>query len=406
MTEAKMTCEPPDEDEIDLRELFHTIVKRKKMIAILFGSAVLIAITFSVSIPRVYEGRVSLMIPSVKEGVEGAFTLEMHKELLRSNIVLQKTIGQLNLVDRAGRLVGVDDLLGMISLSEVKGTSILQLRVRHDAPEVAAEVANAWAVTYVDCIRELMAAENRDGRDFIERQFSLAQESLADVEERVKEFKNQYIADLVEEGLNIKKAKLNEYQKKILDARMIIKRDENILVELKQQIAGQEKVVVLSKAITDDALWQRMDHDLSAFDKRLRTEEINPIYRDLEARIVNTEIELKTTKVQVEDLAKEAAVLEKEITALAETVHQKAVDWAQLSRQVDTAQKIYDIFKTRMEGLRMSAAGHNTKILSLANPPKTPIARGTAKRVMMAGILSLVLGVFAAVGMEFMGNSK
>lgn len=141
------------------------------------------------------------------------------------------------------------------------------------------DIANVWAQEYIEYSQELILGEVKGTGEFVTDQFGIVQQKLVQSEEKVKEFKDKYKLDLMRAELDIKKAKLNEYKKELIDLEVAFKTKEDSLKEFNKQIAKQEKFIIVSKAITDDALWQRdlKEKDISALNKKkLRSEEINP----------------------------------------------------------------------------------------------------------------------------------
>jgi polysaccharide biosynthesis transport protein len=435
MPDQTQTPQPQQihEDEIDLRELINVIIKRKKLILGIFLASVIITAVISFLQPKTYQAHTSLMImPSrmqamlsptqfaldiqqqyvqadtIQPKYPPAISLTTHKELLKSNAVLEKVIDRLKLVDKSGKSLAPDGLSEKLNIMEIKETNILQLEVKDANPKTAQRIANAWAEEYVKYSQEFISGEARGKGDFILDQFEVAKENLVQSEKHVKDFKNKYKLDLMRAELDMKKSKLNEYKKELIDLEIALKTKENSLGELKEQISNQSKFIVVSKAITDDALWQKSQKDLFGLDERkLRSEEINPIYRDLETRIVNTEIDLNTLKAKADYIRKAQAGIEIEIDKLSEAINQKEFELTQLNRQMEIYKRTYDNLSTKIEEVRIIRAAQlgETKIVSPALEPKSPIAPNKKLNVALAGIISLMFATFLSFFMEFWQKS-
>lgn len=179
---------------------------------------------------------------------------------------------------------------------------------------------------------------------------------------------------------------------------------ENSLTELRKQISQQDKFIIVSKAITNDALWQKAEKDLSGLDKRLRSEEINPIYQDLATKIVNTEVEFNILKSKAEHLRQAQVLAEQEINALAQIIQQKEFDLIQLNREVNIYKETYDSLAGKIEMIRMvNVSGFGEmQIVSQAHAPKYPMSRGAKKKIAIAGVLGLISGIFLAFMLEIL----
>ena len=135
---------------------------------------------------------------------------------------------------------------------------------------------------------------------------------------------------------------------------------------------------------------------------------INPIYQDLEERIVNGEIDINTLKARGEYLSGSIESLTKETNELENNIIQKVFELTQLTRQVDIAKKSYDSFSNKVQDTRAIKAAQlgEVKIVSSATVPNYPANQGKLKRVALAGFLSLMFGAFLAFGMEFWKKGK
>ena len=416
----------PQEDEIDLGELINVIAKRKKMIMAICGISVAVAVVISLLLPRVYQARVSVMImPSrmqvmlsptqvfldVPQGASAqaqsdaqqkyapTISIATHKELLRSTEVLDAVINELSLADRSGNRLTVDSLLKKLGIEDVEGTNILLLTARDTEPGTARDIVNAWARIYTGYSQALIADEVGGRGTFIDEQFEAVRDSLIAAEQAVIDFKNRHKLDLMRAELDIKKAALNSYKKELVESQVMAAVQEKQLAELRKQMSGQEPFIIVSKAITDDALWQKSGRELSGLDdKKLRSEVINPLYRDLETRIVNTEVELNTLRLKMEHLRSAQAAMEKEIDTLAKSIHEKEFEFTQLNRQVDIHKRPYEILSSRIEEGRIIRAAHlgEVRVASAALEPGYPVTKKKKRIVALAGILSMMFGVFMA----------
>lgn len=414
---------PELEQEINLRDYIDVIIKRKKVILSIFFASVILASIASFMMPKVYQGTALIMItPSRVQNVlsleqislagqKPTLSLETHKILMKSTVVINRIIDELQLVDGTGKGILPENLSKQLNVKNTKDTNILQLNAMADSPKRAQELANTWAQEYERYNQALITGEIKGTGDFVAGQFEIAKQNLIEAEEKVNDFKDKYKVDLMKAELDMKKTKLNESKKELMGLEIALKTKEDSLKELKKEFAKQEKFIVVSKAITDDALWQKSSKEESAGDldkKKLKSEEINPIYRDLETRIVNTEIELNTLRPKFEYLKQSVISGEKEINELEKIVNQKELELVQLNRQVEIYKKTYDNLSNKIEDARIAKTAQlgDVKIVSPATESRQHISPNKRQNVIFAGMLSLMLGVFLAFFMEFLEKSK
>jgi len=411
------------EDEIDLREYIKVIIKRKKFILSFFSIAIILAAIIVSVTPKTYKATATIMItPSAIQSVFSPIkelgggnagdkaspwdiSIATHVNLLKSNLVLERTIEKLNLKDRSGREMAIEDLARKLSIKKAIGESVIELEATDVDPQEASNIVNAWAEQYVEYSQELVMGEINGIGDFVMTQFEASQKDLLKAEEAVKDFRKSNKLDLMGAELRMKKGKLNGYKNELDGTGLAIKTNEETLHGLKEQIAKQKKYIILSKAITDDALWQMSSKEdgLSGLDKKgLRSEDINPIYQDLETRIVNGEIEVNTLKAREELLNKSIGSLIGETKELDDDILQKNFDLVQLTRQVSIFKRSYDDFSNKIQESRMTKEAQfgEVKIVSPASLPSYPIG-GKMKKIFLAGIISLIGGLFLTFFVEF-----
>lgn len=424
-------------DEIDLRDYINVIIKRKRIIITVFVVSVISSLIVSLFSKKMYQASVSIMITPSKiqsalsptqvsldvEKIEAtgayitpkpAISLATHKLLLKSDAVLKRVIIRLDLRSKSGRQLGSEDVSQKFTIRETKETretNILQLEVRDEVAKKAMEIANAWAQEYTAYSQELILGEVKGAGDFITDQFSIAQKNLMERESKVKDFKDKYKLDLMRAELDIKKANLNGYKKELIDLEVALKTKQDALRQFKKEIAKQDKFIIVSKAITDDALWQETmrQKGTSTLDKKkLSSEQLNPIYQDLETRIVNAEIEINTLTPRFEYLSKSIALNELEINELEKTINQKEFDLVQLDRQVEIYKRTYDNLSRKIEEARIAKAAQlgEVRIVSPAAEPQYPTSNKLGLSIMASAVLSLILGTLLVFFMEYWQKTK
>ncbi|TRZ96011.1 hypothetical protein D4R78_01740 [bacterium] len=432
------TQQPPVEDEIDLRDYINVIIKRKKIILTIFFVSVLTTAIISFLQPKTYKASVYIMVlPSqiqtalfpaeVSFGVgkldtagesyqkKPLMSLLTHKILLKSDVVSKRIIDALGLTDKSGKALTPEDLKNNLKIDGTKKdeeSNVIELVVESTDPKKATDIVNAWSQEYIKYNQELISGEVKGSGDFINNQFEIAKRNLFKIEEEVRDFKNKNRIDLMRGDLNIKKGRLSEFKKELIDLGSILRLKEVTLVQNKVEIQKQDEFIIVSKAITDDALWQKSinkEKDASDFNKKkLKSEVINPIYQNLKSKIVDLEIEINTIKPRVAYLKNEIGPLEEEVNRLEEYVNQKEFELIQLNRQTEIFAKTYANLSSRIEDARIinQAQLGEVRIVSPAFEPKIPKKLNKRQNVAISGLVSLIFGTFMAFFAEYWEKSK
>ncbi len=121
----------------------------------------------------------------------------------------------------------------------------------------------------------------------------------------------------------------------------------------------------------------------------------------LQMEIANTEFELSYSR----DLAKK---LEDQVMTLKIAINEKKVRFTELNRQLQICQETYNHLSSKIEEARIAKAMElgEVKVVSLAFEPKYPVWPRKRQILAVAGVTSLILGVFAAFFLESRDKEK
>ncbi len=421
------------ENEVNLRNYIDVLLKRKRLIISIFLISTIATAIVSLRIPKAYQAFTQIMvIPSSlqqalkptqlslnigKTGKGGSgdnrstLSLETHKSLLLSSLVLTQMLERVKLSEETS----MASLRSKLSVKEIKGTSLLELRVKDKEPKRAKNIADIWADEYFKYNRQLLSGEVKGSGEFIMNQFKLVQEELEAQEDKIEAFLKKNNLDLMEQELEIKKTKFFNYRYELSGLELNIKTHEDNLKEFKAQIKTQDRYILVSKAITDEALWKETlekgpeKKDLEELDRfKLQSQELNPIFQGLEEKIVNTQIDLNTLKSKQKYLKSESNILRREIIELRNEIKGKDMELVRLNRELKIKKGTYNGLTSKVNEIMISKAAElgEVRIVSPAIIPEIPIPPKRRQRVVISGIVSLMFGVFLAFFVEFWQASK
>lgn len=423
------------EDEDNLRDYINVVLKRKKIIISILLIPTITTAVVLLLMPKIYQAITQIMItPSSLERTldptqlsldisrtkEGEYTsgrptmsIETHKSLLLSNLILAKISEKVK--SPKDEKVTLESLRKCLDIEEVKKTSIIELKVKNKEPNMAKEIANIWANEYFEYNRQLLSGEIKGSGEFIMDQFNLTRKEMEAQEDEIEAFLKKNNIDLMKQELEIQKTKLNDYKKELAGLELNIKTQEDNLKECKTQIATQDRYILVSKAITDEALWKRVleespeQKDLKELDElKLRSQVLNPIYQYLEAKIVNTKIALNTLKAKQKYLEDETNILEPKVIKLMNKIREKEKELGRLNRKLNLKNEIYNTLSTKLNEIRIAKAAEigEVRIASPAVTPEKPIGPKKRQAIAISGILSFMFGIFAAFFLELIQRLK
>lgn len=254
--------------------------------------------------------------------------------------------------------------------------------------------------------------------------------------ERVRlEFINRWKPDLLKAQLKIQEAKLTKFQDQLLETEIAVKTKRDTLTQIKKQIQSQPQYLVLSKAMTDEALWDKIESvqaELPEELNRLPTtqieyealvpksdhlkselERIRETIDELQSLITEKEIELfallKDTELELKhllvDRKTELAVLtkahESEVTRLK---REKDFQINESNREVAAARRAYEPVAEKYKSVELAKVQleeSDVKIRALAVAPGRPIGRRTSLNTPVALVVGFMLSVLLAFVLEY-----
>ena len=157
-----------EEKELQLRDYIKVILKRKKIILIIFFVAVFAATIVSFLMPKVYETSTVIKSGYVEEPI---IKYEKAKEMIMNSEVLSQVIA------KAGIEIEVSDILrrNIVRIEEIKDTQSFKVTVQYSDPQKTKEIAEIIGKIYVE-----------EGQKLYQKRINLVKKELETVETTMK----------------------------------------------------------------------------------------------------------------------------------------------------------------------------------------------------------------------------
>jgi len=142
------------------------------------------------------------------------------------------------------------------------------------------------------------------------------------------------------------------------------------------------------------------------------SEEINPIYYNLAQQLASTNILINYLKAEENQLKKNINDFNISLEALKEALKEESTErkliLSQLNREYSAKEKAYINLYGKAEEIRLTETAESDllKIASLAYEPRAPIKPNKKLNILIAGVLGLFVGIFAAFFLEFWQKGK
>ncbi|MGH7493288.1 MAG: GumC family protein [bacterium] len=340
----------------------------------------------------------------------------------------------------------VEDLRERLSVTPIRDTDMIEIRVSAMSPEEAMFITNALANAYSERNRLNSQEEIRQVKNFLENQLRTVESQLAHSEDSLKSFKQsekvvamsdetqELIRKLAEfEGLY--NEALTEYQSNqqrlaYIDKQLDLNKEnfdlQNISTtpyfeSLKKQIGefvSKRALYVanlLNKGVyrEDDPQLRQYDEQIEILNKQLReeiaklakAEVLDPVAlsSNLVARKIEIEANLQALQPKLDALKNVVAQYNREL----ETLPEKSLQLARLQRSAAVDEKIYLMMKEKFTETRITEVGQlgQVRIIDPAKAPKIPIRPRTKLNLVLGALIGLGLGLALTFLMEYIDNT-
>lgn len=404
-----------EEKEIDLREIIGILLKRKWTVIVIFLVACVSSIIYSLVLPKIYESTVTLIIlpPRFKpEFTLPTFSVETYRDLLKSKGILKRVEESLNLKEK----ITVFSLERMLTVKvveqkagakgEIKYAPLIELKAKGNSPALAKSLVEKWTEIFLEQHKELSCREKDLSQLYISSQYDETKQKLFVIEEKIKNFEIKWKISILKRELEIKENRFVGGKKRLQEIEKEFAMKKVELTSSEEEFKKQKLTLVLSKAITDDALWEEKlkgGEEREIENLSLKSEQINPLYLKLREKITNLKIKIKSLENEKGYTEKEIKKLKGEIDYLKNLIYEKSLLLERMQREKNALKETYSLFLQKMESTRISKVEQITdiKIISEAVLPERRIKPNRRQIVMISGIIGIIFGTFIAFLKEF-----
>jgi uncharacterized protein involved in exopolysaccharide biosynthesis len=389
-------------DEINLLDYWRVIKKRRKVILLLFFASVVSAAIISLLMTPIFQAKATLMpvessqgrfsaalgslqnLPFVGGAVGGALgktATDKLISLMKSRTVAEDVIKSLKLMPilfkdawdvknnrwKISKPPTLQDTVNLLQKSMVKiaddRKGLISISVEYKNPELAANIANE----YMDALQRFLSTSAlslaKRNRIFLEKQIGVTKKDLRETEESLKDFQTS------------KKISVLDAQ-----AEAAIKAQ----AELKAQIITREV-------------------QLGAF-REFATKE-HPDVKRLEDELRELSQQLKRLEEGTKNPEKKESIGAFITLSDAPTV---GLEYGRLRRDALIQQKVFELLTQQLELAKIEEAKDDItfQIIDPAIPPEKRIKPSRRTNVLLAGVVSLFLGVFLAFFLEYLAKQK
>jgi uncharacterized protein involved in exopolysaccharide biosynthesis len=379
-----------NDEDVTLFDYWQVVSRRKK--SIIAFCAVVVAATLAVSLmlPKIFESTATLL-PQLESntglglgsllasGAAGsaaqslgislpgtpATPSDIFLAMLKSRIMADDVIRQFNLMERYEKKTMQETRMGLENATRIVVTKekVIKVTVEDKDPQLASDIANFYVSNLEKLNQTLSVSKARDNRKFIEQRLAETKDALVKVENALKEFQTQNRTVAIE-----------AQSKAMIEAAATIQA-QIMAQEVQLQVMGS----YLSPDNPDVA---RVQSSINELRKQLRF--------------------MESGKGGKERLAEDR--LRPAITS----VPALALEYGRLARDLKVQETLYALLISQYEQAKITEARDTptVQVLDPAIPAERKSRPKISLNLLIAGMLSLLIGIFSAFVREAFDRRK
>ncbi|MEH6590024.1 MAG: polysaccharide biosynthesis tyrosine autokinase [Halioglobus sp.] len=313
------------------------------------------------------------------------------------------------------RAAVINRILGGLSVEPVQYTQLGRVSFESTDRILTAQVANAVAQVYIQDQMDSKMESTQEAGEWLSSRLGDLKANLDTSQVSLQEFRDKEEILDVAGGQTLRVQELNELNTRLGEARRTRMEIENIYSELDNSTNFSMSQLMSMPTVLQHPLVQGLAQSLTEAQQNVanlgkRYGPEHPRMMTANAQKESVEYELKeqlrqvATTVEAEyrvaqrneqQVAQQLATVKQDVAGL----NRKEFRLRELERQVETDQRLYEIFLTRSRETTQATgfqAAH-ARIVEKAVPPFGPIRPNKQRTVLLAFILSAILGVGLAI---------
>jgi len=423
-----------------LTQLIGICWARRKLFVIVLTSIVLGTTAFSLLKAKTYVAEVAVLVDAKNtDPVTGtALPQQMQAniqatqaDVISSHNVALKVVDKLQLAadpqmqaqfkedsDAAGSIRDwlADKLRDKLTVRSSHDSNVISLAVEARAPELAAQIANAFADGYIQTSLEMRIDPAKRQALWFDDQLQGLRKALEGAQQRLSAYQQQRKIVGTDDRLDVENAKLNEISSQLVVAQTAMYDAESRQKQMSQALR-QNQLEELPD-ILGNGLLQSMKAELVRAEGKLA--QVAQRYDRNHPENISAAAEVQTLKNK---LATELATVQGSINQTAQLARQRATEGQKaleaqkqkilalkqqrdgldvLNREVENAQRAYDAAMQRTSELQLTSRLDQTNIavLNPATPPIKPAGPKVLRNIILAVLAGTILAAGAALALE------
>src|SRR5438128_2312008 len=450
-----------------LREYLRVLIKRKWTIILCFSGIFIAVAIASLKMTPIYEASGSIAVNKTDPGLvnfkdSGSVSvdyfdpadLDTEVKILQSDLLALQVIKQLSL-DKRSELGGKPDdvsslnlapdplqmdsartsallagFKGSLRVSLLPNSRIIELHYRSPDKNLAANIVNTLAATYVEQNFKTKFESTMQAADWLSKQLVDLQMKVETSQEKLVKYQKQHEILGIDEKQNITTAKLDELNKELTSAESERMEKESVYRLIQ---SGDPDVIASTTSVAGSNGGTGANSGSSLLDNlrtkqadlKIQVAELSTQFGSSYPKVAQLSNQLKEIVAQIQAETKKIAghvrsqymaslqrenmlraALEKQKQE-ANKLNQSAIEYSFLKRDVETSRQLYEglLEKLKEAGVTAGLRSSNVKIVNAARVPMAPSEPNIPRNLAFALVLGLTSGVGLAFLLENLDNT-
>ncbi len=415
-----------------LRHYWHVILERRWLVIASFVSVLALCLVYLYTAPKVYQAVVRLQIDreaesslNLRDVVVSMSTMDQdylqtqYKNLL-SRSLIEAVIKKEKLTEdsRYNKKLDVAQAVADdITVSPIRLSRLVDVKVEHTSPGKAAAIANRLANEFIDNNQLLRQKRTLDMLFFLRSQASGLERDVQKAEEDIQNYRTQTKFVSFDERMNIIAEALSQSQARYAEAKSRAQSSQAIAAEIERHVAAGKTLDTFPSIAVDPQIKQ-LQTQVAALENELAG--LLQRYKDKHPNVIQVRSRIAEARGAIERAAQQIAVTvrseamvaksqEESLASLVAEWEARQTEWSRakmqydvLSRKAETSKTLFNLVLGKMKEIEMvqKDKANNIRIVDEASVPVRP----AKPNVVLTILLGMFLAVVASIGLALFVN--
>jgi len=425
---------------MNFQQLIFILWSRKKTALLALGATVLTTLVVSLMQPKEYVSTATLVIDQNQVDLVTGSSLPVQLvagymatqvDVIFSHNVAKKVVEKLNLVDdpimqkkflasnSQGHVIDwiADYIVEDLEVLPSRESSLINISFTASANQLAADIANAFAETYIQTNIDLRAQPAKQSVAWFDNQKNVLRHRLEEAQSRLSNYQREYGIISVDNSFDLENSKLLDLSRQLLENQA---NASELQSRLDQIIDSKDRSYKSLHEVLSNELIQSLKSDLARSESKFadlskRLGENHPKYKQSRAEILSLKRKINfEVKMIIDSISSRYNASSQRDKILVDALSAQKIKVfelkkqrdgiAVLSREVESVQQAFEgVMQKSIQTLMSSEISQsNVAILNLAIPAHKHTKPRVLLNVILAIFLGTILGLGAAIFVELL----